>query len=146
MEVKRKKKNSHHLEKITQQQYEDELKEIFTKYDSDIAGLDSKFDEQAFENWYFKKFKVSTLDLDIQKHIKYYQEVLDKTLVENEQEVATLKVNLEEKMNKRLDLETKKSEAKLVKLELKLEKALELLKKIVNYNLINYKKVYKLLH
>ncbi|MGI6787748.1 MAG: ABC transporter ATP-binding protein [Acholeplasmataceae bacterium] len=125
----REKENSHHLEKITQQQYEDELKEIFTKYDSDIAGLDSKFDEQAFENWYFKKFKVSTLDLDIQKHIKYYQEVLDKTLVENEQEVATLKVNLEEKMNKRLDLETKKLEAKLVKLELKLEKALELLEK-----------------
>ena len=93
--------------------YESKLKELFAKYDSDVANLEEKFNDNAFNTWYFKNFKVSTLDLDVSKHIKYYQEELDKLLLKNKEEVANLEKELQDKLETRLAKETEKSKARL---------------------------------
>ncbi len=108
-------------------EYEGKLKELFSKYDNDLITLEEKYSENSFKNWYFKKFKVSTLDLDVDKHIKYYKEVLEQTVADNELEIANLKDQLEQKRQLKLEKETEKAEIRLIKLEEKLEMALNLL-------------------
>ncbi len=116
--------------------YESKLKELFAKYDSDVANLEEKFNDNTFNTWYFKNFKVSTLDLDVSKHIKYYQEELDKLLLKNKEEVANLEKELQDKLETRLAKETEKSKARLEKLEVKLEESLKKLhgKRDLEYN------------
>ena len=121
--------------------YESKLKELFAKYDSDVANLEEKFNDNAFNTWYFKNFKVSTLDLDVSKHIKYYQEELDKLLLKNKEEVANLEKELQDKLETRLAKETEKSKARLEKLEVKLEESLKNYMENAILNIIIYCKV-----
>ncbi|MGI6360046.1 MAG: ABC transporter ATP-binding protein [Acholeplasmatales bacterium] len=132
-----KKMSSNEQEKsLYEQEHKKALEELFSKYDNDILACKEKHNEDYLKEWYFKKYKVSSLALDLEAHKKHYEALLKELLITKDEEVKKLKIKLEEKLHNKLSLENQKTEKKLVRLNQKLDKALAVLNEYrkIEYN------------